>query len=69
MMYQFHELLDPYRHNAANLSKFSKSEKLQEMLAILRGCGYTSEDTKLLKDAVELSSKTLEFERRMPVAH
>lgn len=63
MEYRFHEILDPFREKVKAFEKLNESERLTEMIAVLQGCGFTSEEVHLIKDSVKLSARILDFER------
>lgn len=65
MMYQFHEMLDPVRHMLPEFKNLKDSGRMDEMLGVLKGCGYSTGDVELLREAVKISAKVLDFERKV----
>lgn len=65
MMYQFHEMLDPVRHMLPDFKRINENGKVDEMLGVLKGCGYSTTEVNLLKEAIKISIKTLDFEKRV----
>lgn len=65
MMYQFHEMLDPVRHMLPDFKRINETGKADEMLGVLKGCGYSTTDVNLLKEAIKISIKMLDFERKI----
>jgi len=60
-----HEILDYDRDLYTEFRKLSEnSERLDEMAAIMNGCGYSAE-FNLMRRALGVSRRVLEFERNL----